>query len=353
MRITFVAPGRDLSGGAKVIALYAKKLEARGHEVSIVMPGPPIVPLRRRIGNFVKGRREASSASHYDDISVPIRELEGFRGVRDGDVPDADVILGTWWETVEWINKLSPSKGVKVHFIQGYEAFEHMPKDRVDAVWRLDIPKIAIAQWLVQLGREMFGAKAIHLVSNSVDLQHFDAPPRRLQGEPTVGMLYHTLPTKGVPVAFSAFELLRQRLPRARLLMFGAYHPEGDLPIRSEYHYRPPQDQIPRLYAACDVWLTASIQEGFNLPAIEAMACRCPLVSTPTGRPQEIIVNGYNGYIADSPQALSQALYDVLAASDWERMSANARETVSGYTWADAADRFEEALINIVQAKLR
>jgi hypothetical protein len=34
-------------------------------------------------------------------------------------------------------------------------------------------------------------------------------------------------------------------------------------------------------------------------------------------------------------------------------MSANARETVSGYTWADAADRFEEALINIVQAKLR
>jgi glycosyltransferase involved in cell wall biosynthesis len=74
------------------------------------------------------------------------------------------------------------------------------------------------------------------------------------------------------------------------------------------------------------------------------MACRCPLVSTPAGRPAEIIENGFNGYLAEGVEGLAQGLYDVVMASNWEQVSANARESVSGYTWDDATILFEKAL---------
>src|SRR5262245_42601030 len=44
----------------------------------------------------------------------------------------------------------------------------------------------------------------------------------------------------------------------------------------SELVLSPPQDRIRDLYARCDVWLTASRSDGFNLPAIESMLAEHP-----------------------------------------------------------------------------
>jgi hypothetical protein len=49
-------------------------------------------------------------------------------------------VIATWWETAEWVDRLSVSKGKKVYFIQHYEAFDYLPKERVEATWRLPFP---------------------------------------------------------------------------------------------------------------------------------------------------------------------------------------------------------------------
>ncbi|MGY6694769.1 MAG: hypothetical protein ACXIUW_01915 [Roseinatronobacter sp.] len=36
MRITFISPAANLSGGQRVIAIYADRLRARGHDVIVV-----------------------------------------------------------------------------------------------------------------------------------------------------------------------------------------------------------------------------------------------------------------------------------------------------------------------------
>ena len=86
---------------------------------------------------------------------------------------------------------------------------------------------------------------------------------------------------------------------------------------------------------------------------LEAMACRCPVVSTKVGGPLDIVKNGINGYLADVDDelGLSEGLLAVLrqTESEWQRMSAAALETATRYTWEDAAIRFEQALEDIAQ----
>jgi len=125
------------------------------------------------------------------------------------------------------------------------------------------------------------------------------------------------------------------------------------LPDWIEFHYRPPQDEIPRIYARCDVWLCASRREGFHLPALEAMACRCPVVSTRMGGPKDFIEEGANGFLVDvdDARALAERLLRVFGLEEarWKRMSDAALATASGYTWDDATTRLEGALAEIVE----
>ena len=49
MKITFVSPPPDLSGGIRVIALHAARLHRMGHQVTVVAPAPPRPSLRSRL----------------------------------------------------------------------------------------------------------------------------------------------------------------------------------------------------------------------------------------------------------------------------------------------------------------
>ena len=48
MRITFMMPADDLTGGNRVVATYAKILRARGHEVQVVSNAPDRPTLREQ-----------------------------------------------------------------------------------------------------------------------------------------------------------------------------------------------------------------------------------------------------------------------------------------------------------------
>jgi len=358
MRITFVLPHAGLSGGVRVLAIYAERLRQRGHRVSVVSTPPP-PDFARRLKSLLRGRGWPSSAasdpSWFDGIGVPHRVLERVRPVTDADVPDADVVVATYWTTGPWVAALSPAKGAKAIFMQGYEAAPGRFDPALDAVWRLPLAKVVVASWLADLARERFGDENVHLVPNSVDTGQYNAPPRGKQARPTAGMLYATSATKGVGVAVDALERVRRRLPDLHAIAFsnervGAHRP---LPGWIEFHYRPAQDQIPRLYARCDVWLCASPREGFSLPALEAMACRCPLVSTRMGGPADFVEEGVNGFLVpvDDAEALAQRLAAVLAFDDarWKRMSDAALATAKRYTWDDATTLLERALAEVAE----
>lgn len=357
MRITFMMPADDLTGGNRVVATYASLLRARGHEVLVVSNAPDRPTWRDRVRALRHGQAGALRKSpppqpgHIALAGVPHRVLERPRPIEARDLPDADVLIATWWETAVWMQAMPPSKGRKVHLIQGFETWTGGEvRERVHAALRLPNLKLAISAGLKRDIEAELGDLGIAVVPNAVDLQQFDAPGRARGEPPTVGFIYARAPFKGADRCLQAIERARQVLPDLRVLAFGADQPEPDWPLPAGTHYvcRPEQGQLAGLYAHCDVWLFASRVDSFGLPILEAMACRTPVIGVPVGAAPELLVGGA-GVLVGSTSATEQALVDDMANAivalcqqapeAWRRMSQCAHEQAHRYSWHDATER--------------
>lgn len=360
MKITFVLPTLGLTGGMRVLSIYTELLQKRGHKILIVSTPPRQPTLIEQLKSLLRGRGWGSvpkkEQSHFDNVDVERRVLETNRRITDLDVPDADIIMATWWETAESVAKLSNSKGAKVYFLQHYEAFDYIPKGRVEATWRLPMHKIAVAQWLADIARNEYGDLSVSLVPPTVDTKQFYDPELRSkqqqskQSVPTVGLYYSTTPWKGCDIALKAFSIAAKKIPNLRLVAFGSGEtPPADLPLpdNTEYIMSPTQDQLRESYSRCDAWLFSSRSEGFGLPIIEAMACGTPVIGTPAGAAPELLAGGGGILVKlEDPEDMALAIEQICQLSDaqWREMSEKALETVINYTWEDATDLFEAAL---------
>lgn len=352
MKITFILPCADLAGGIRVLAIYAEQLKRRGHEVFVVSTPPKPIKLKDKIKLPVKGKGWSANPklgpSHFDSVDVPHRVIERYRPIADADVPDADVVVATWWETASWVAKLSPSKGAKAYFMQDYGA-PGQELEKIVPTWSLPLHIITISQRLADLVREHCGEIPISVILNAVDLNIFHAPPRNQQQCPTVGLAYRAMSSKGTDIALEAVRIARRNLPNLRLLAFGPEQPEDSLPLPENtiYHYRPTDEQIRTIYASCDVWLFASRIEGFGLPILEAMACRTPVIGTPAGAAPELLADGAGLLVkSEDPEDMARAIEQLCQLSNpqWQVMSNTAYAKATGYSWDDATELFEAAL---------
>ncbi len=358
MKITFVLPPVNLSGGIRSTAVLARHLIKRGHEVSAICPAQPQPRFRQQMRSLLKGQELFSTPkrkpSEFDLVDVPLRVLDRYRPVRDDDIPDADVVVATWWETAEWVAKLSQSKGAKVYFIRHHEIHEYLPQERVAATYLLPLHKITISQWLIDVMLTQYGDPYVSLVPNAIDTQKYYAPSRNKQPVPTVGMMYSQKSWKGCDISLKAFSLAAEKIPNLHLVAFGSEEHSPDLPLPSgtEYIRQPPQDQIKELYAKCDAWLFGSRLEGFGRPILEAMACRTPVISTPAGAAPELLSDGGGILVkSEDPEDMAKAIIQICNFSDseWQAMSDAAYAKATSYTWDNAAELCEVAFSKAIE----
>lgn len=358
MRITFILPQFDRTGGVRVVAVYADRLQRRGHPVTVVAGREPRPHWKDVVRGLLKGegwpKRHDRDTSHFANPAVTLRQLDHGGPIHAAEVPDGDVVIATWWETAEWVARFPASKGVHVHFIQHYEVYGGDPK-RVGAVYDSPIPKIVIAEWLADRMRR-HGQPPVALIPNSVDTDKFFAPPRGKQPVPTVGTMYTPFPGKGADIAIRAYELAAARVPGLRLVSCGNLPVVPrviPLPAGAEFTLKAKDDQLRAIYSQCDAWLFASREdgEGFGLPILEAMACRTPVIGTPSGAGPDLIRKGGGMLVPfDDPQAMADGIVSVCSMSDaqWRILSDAALVTATGFTWEDATNAFERVLADLV-----
>lgn len=343
LRITIVLPFAGMFGGIRVALTYALLLREMGHLVTVVAQPRSTVGWKRRVKDFLRGRKPVVMPLHplVDDLGSDFRLLETPRPVVDHDVPDGDVVMATWWETAEWVARLSQSKGRKFYLLQDYEVFPGLPHDRVVATFSLGLKMIAVSSYIRSEVLRHVPHTPVAVVNNSVDLQLFSAGERHQTETGSIGFLYSTAERKNVGLAIEIVRRIKEMKPATRIVAFGSAppRPPHSLPDWIEFVENPPQDRIAGIYAACDVWLFTSEKEGFGLPILEAFACGTPVLATRAGAAPDLI-DGTNGRLLDqTPEAFVTAICDVLdmAPKDWKAMSDAARSTARQWTWHDAA----------------
>src|SRR5437763_9417102 len=146
MNITFVMDGGDsLSGGHRAIAMFAHGLQELGHTVVLVARPQRSPILRDRARSLLKGSggitEPEQKPSHFRDMGLELKTLTSWRPIHDRDLPDADVVVATWWETVEWVHALAPGKGVKVQLMQDYEVWGG-PREKVNLSCSLPMSRV-------------------------------------------------------------------------------------------------------------------------------------------------------------------------------------------------------------------
>ena len=128
-------------------------------------------------------------------------------------------------------------------------------------------------------------------------------------------------PHKGVHLLTGAFNLVRQEIPSAKLLIVGKHTFPGYSKKLKEmadasviFAGYAADEEIPYYYAACDVYATATMWEGFNLPLAEAQACGKPVVAFNIGPHPEVVKDGETGFLVPprDTSALAKAIVKLL-----------------------------------------
>jgi hypothetical protein len=99
MKITFVLPTLSLTGGIRVVYIFAERLRKRGHSVFVISLPHPQPSKRQQVRSLLQGRGWISplenELSFFDNLAVEHKIIDSYRPVEDKDVPDADVVIAT------------------------------------------------------------------------------------------------------------------------------------------------------------------------------------------------------------------------------------------------------------------
>ena len=171
--------------------------------------------------------------------------------------------------------------------------------------------------------------RRVEVVSLGIDLRRFEralASPERVadyrQGAGrVVGAIGRLVPQKAMHVLLEATPALLQADPGTRVLLVGDGPLRGDLQAQAErlgiahaVRFAGYQEDVVSAYAAMDVFVLPSRDEGFGLVFLEAMAVGVPVVGTRVIGSEDAVEDGVTGLLVPyaDPAALAGAIRSIL-----------------------------------------
>ena len=152
----------------------------------------------------------------------------------------------------------------------------------------------------------------IRVIPNFIDLTRFSLKPKdhfkkaiAPNGEKILIHTSNFRKVKRTEDVVKIFAKIRKQIP-SKLLMVGD-GPERsaceqlcrDLGVSEDTRFLGKQDAIEEILSVSDLFLMPSQSESFGLAALEAMACKVPVISSNTGGLPELNLEGVTGFLRD------------------------------------------------------
>jgi L-malate glycosyltransferase len=331
VRLTFVVPAAPHPiGGVAIMYEYAGAMARRGHSVHLVHV--------EFFSGAVTSVRDIEWFTFPDGVTHEFVAPGGFDA---RSLPPADVVIGY---APDW--ELQPHSGLPLILIQGYRMLN---RELEHLAFRARCPKICVASWLVDIGREL-GVPEAELVHVPLGLRHekyrvltpLDRRPMR------ISYCYNSHFSKRAPFALEVLSAVKQAVPDVEAVLFSSVPPEHEIPSWISFRTNPPQQElVGEIYNGSRIFICTSEVEGFGLPCIEAMACGATLVTTDNGGSHDYAFPGRTALVSE-PGDLDTMVDHVISLlrDDEHRIALGEAGTrhVDAFDWGRSADLLEEFL---------
>lgn len=184
--------------------------------------------------------------------------------------------------------------------------------------------------------------------------------PLGLEREPFLLAVGGISPNKNLDLLIRILPELRKRRPELRLVLVGDYTKDA---FRScyqglralvdatqcgsavEFAGFVPDGELAKLYNRCEAFVMPSLEEGFGLPLVEAMACGCACIVASGHSLEEV---GADAVVTADPRNDAAWIDALTSVTRYPELRAKAIERAEYFTWRRGA----EALIRLFEETL-
>lgn len=272
LKITFVMPHKNLTGGLKMLYEQMKFLKKRGHQIQIIMKGNIDSAKADWVVDFIPD----------EDTVIP--ESERFID----HIQDSDLIFaGFYHQLHELVNEKIPV----LYWEQGHEALygdvrtiqdEVIVRSMLQNSFKQNIYLASDSKYVQTVLESKFHRKS-YLLPNFIDT-HFYYPnlEKENREEPLILLVGNpALSFKGFEKALMTLIIVWNQGVRFKVAWACQLKPMlPSLPFEIEFYENLPQTELAGLYRNCDILLSCSLYEGCPMPPLEAMASGVAVVAT-------------------------------------------------------------------------
>ncbi|MES2378314.1 MAG: N-acetyl-alpha-D-glucosaminyl L-malate synthase BshA [Bacteroidota bacterium] len=208
----------------------------------------------------------------------------------------------------------------------------------------------------------------IKVIPNFIDLHRFNLQAKNHfkraiapEGEKILVHTSNFRKVKRTEDVVRIFAKIREKIP-SKLLMVGDGGERSDceqlcrdLGVGDDTRFLGKQDAIEEILSVSDLFLMPSQSESFGLAALEAMACKVPVVSSNAGGLPELNIDGVTGFLKDIGDVQGMADSSIYILEDEARLATfkeNALARAKEFDLAKILPIYENYYIEVI-AKTR
>lgn len=300
MKINLIAGiDRRPAGANRAMAEFANQLAAKKHDVTLFKPiyrnnvtssGEKFITRLRKLAFMATGPRVRNIKNlpwiSLNCPAVTIPELI------QKYLPACDATFFTFPNHLEPILSLGPEAGKKV-----MRVCDLFFAERVQEI-SADITLCANSSMVQHILEEKLQRK-VYLLVNGVNIDIFNAPDKNPLFPTTIGMFFYpkSYTHKGMQEGFTIMRELKKRYPNLRFLIAGEKKKEG-IPDFVEFRDAVHIKSLVEFYRNVDIFIYPSKYDACPNPPMEALACKCALVTTNVGGISDYTVPGKTAMVS-------------------------------------------------------
>ncbi len=314
MKIAILTPTFSYySGIDRVVQLQAEDYAKKGNKVTVIALGSDIKPKNYKVITLGVPKNSFLERIYRLFFFLDFKKLNFYKNLKD-----YDVVISHFYP-MNWLAYLAKKKynikyvyynhgintaGLLNSFFQKFymwifSILTNITLKNADEAY-------SVSRYLKDDLKKVSGLNS-KVVYNKIDTKRFN---KKVKGDKIIKkynlrnkkiLIYvgRIAPHKGIHLLLESFNLIKKEIPDCILLIVGKptfdnYFKKLKNSADKDVIFTGFIDdkELPYYYAACNVYVTASLWEGFNLPAAEAQACGKKVVAFKLGSHPEIVKNG-------------------------------------------------------------